>query len=131
MAVEICTAMLKSYLKLMTMNHMWLSILICDQNTLPFSIHSPIPLDLLLSRKIATNHVRSLHFHLNILFSAALVLLQVPNHHKDSGHIARMNSCPQAMSILIPEFVNMLPYRAKGALQMQLRFKGIEIRISA
>ena len=86
-----------------------------------------------LSRKTATNHIQVFTFSFkNILFSAALVLLQVPNHHKDSGPIARMNSRPQSyVHVLIPRICEYVTWQCERGFADVIKVKDIEIRILA
>lgn len=66
------------------------------------------------------------------MFSAALVLLQVPNHHKDSGHTARMYSRPQSyVHILIPRICEYVTLQGERGFADVIKVKDIEIGILA
>ena len=66
------------------------------------------------------------------MFLAALILLQVPNHHKDSGHTARMDSCSQSyVHILIPRICAYVTLQGERGFADIIKVKDIEIGILA
>lgn len=81
--------MLKSSLKFTTINNTRALNAVCYHTVFPYSIHSPIPLDLCYPNEAATIHMCVFKFQYKltkikvkkILFPAELAIFQVPNHH--------------------------------------------------